>query len=366
VVDITPAQLSLELNVSQKHIRDVLRDVHGTLPEGTTRWLLSESQADMVRRRFAGYEQVGGLAWTLEIGDTVQRRELHRAFGGQEQGGIVTPRSIPDIIAFTDMRSGAAFGYDTFEGLQPDGSYWYTGEGQQGDQVFERGNKALRDANRNGRPIRLFAKNGVNATYIGQFATGEPTYRVETIADVNNNPRVGIIFNFVPVDADLSAMIDGDVRTRVQATVALWSPPDASDVVVLPQEEPALPGDRVVSRIEFELQGRFGTWAAERGTPPRRLRLDVAATTIEPDLYVEEEGWVVEAKKSTGRAYVRTAIGQVLDYVHNARAAGVERAVPVVLLPGRPAADLMDLMLGLGIAVAIPDGDGFQMESPPA
>lgn len=361
MVDISPAQLSLELNVPQKAIRDLLRDEYGVLPPGTTRWLLDDERADVVRHRLSDRGRSERRIWSLEIGDTVRRRELHAAYGGQQQGGIVTPRNVRDIIVFTDVRSGAEFGYDLFEGPQPDGSYWYTGEGQQGDQVFERGNKALRDANSDGRPIRLFAKDGVNATYVGLFATGEPTFRIDTIPDVNRNPRAGIIFNLVPVDANLAAVVEG-AAARASATIAVWSPPDASDVVVA-QAESSLPGDRVVSRIEFELQGQFGEWATKRGTPPKRLRLEVAATTIEPDLYIEEKGWVVEAKKSTGRAYIRTAIGQVLDYANNARAAGITGAIPVILLPGRPDADLLDLMLSLGITVAIRNGDDFYMES---
>lgn len=361
MADLTPAHLSLELNVPQKRIRDVLRDEFGVLPEGTSRWALDDERAESVRRHFASGAPSEQRVWSLEIGDTVRRRELHAAYGGQQQGGIVTPRNISDILIFTDVRSGAQFGYDLHEGPQPDGSYSYTGEGQQGDQVFVRGNKALRDANSDGRPIRLFATTGVYATYIGQFATGEPTYRIETITDADWDPRDGIIFNLVPVDANLSAVIE-DAGVAV-SSVAIWSPPDASDVVVA-QVEPSLPGDRIVSRIEFELQGQFGSWATERGTPPKRLRLDVAATTIEPDLYIQEEGWIVEAKKSTGRAYIRTAIGQVLDYVHNARVAGIDDAVPVILLPGRPDADLVELMTSLGITIAIRDGDGFHMESP--
>jgi len=50
----TPAELSLELDVPQKRIRDYLRSEHGVLPPGTTRWELTDEQADAVREFFRG------------------------------------------------------------------------------------------------------------------------------------------------------------------------------------------------------------------------------------------------------------------------------------------------------------------------
>lgn len=50
--DTTPAELSRELGVSQKRIRDFLRAEYGLLDTFTTRWLLSEEQANRVRSRF--------------------------------------------------------------------------------------------------------------------------------------------------------------------------------------------------------------------------------------------------------------------------------------------------------------------------
>ena len=49
----TPALLALEAGVSQKRVRDILRDLYGTLPEDTTRWALDDLQADEVRSRLA-------------------------------------------------------------------------------------------------------------------------------------------------------------------------------------------------------------------------------------------------------------------------------------------------------------------------
>lgn len=356
---VTPAALSLELRVDQKRIREFLRSAYGKLPAGTF-WDLDEVQAASVRTRFSGHTPSSeGKRWTLEIGDTVRRRAIHDAYGGQRQGGISTPISIPDIIVITSQESGSRHGYDAYEGLQEDGSFAYTGEGQYGPQKFERGNAAIRDSAQDGRPLRLFTKHGVMVTYVGEFTTGEPAYRLETIPDSDGNPREGIIFNLVPVEADVEALEAGPQRLRAATRVSTWRPPDWSSFLTGRSQHL---GEREASRIEFKLQADFGQWVRARGETPRRLLLGSAGAIIEPDMYVEENGWVVEAKKSPARAYVRTAIGQVLDYARVARKSG-HKAVPAILLPSRPVPDVIELILELGIKVIVRDHDGFAVLS---
>jgi hypothetical protein len=352
----SPAELSLELNIPAKRIREALRDAYGTLPDGVQRWELSEEQADYIRRQFPRILNPDPVAWSLEVGDVVSRRSIHAAYGGSRQSGIVTSSTIPDIMIFTDTKGGSEFGYDVYEGLQPDGSFAYTGQGQRGDQTFQRGNLALRDSGATDRPIRLLSVDGGRVIYVGRFATGDPTCRIETIADANNNPRSGIIFNLVPVDADTSYLEDQALSTATAPLVAIWTPPDSSDVAVI-RDDHEYVGDRVVSRVEFKLQSDFGLWARSRGAEPTRLLLRSDGTTIEPDLYIESWGWVVEAKKSTGREYVRTALGQVLDYAHVARNERLNVS-PVILLPGRPSNDLLALIRSHDVIVVVQrDGD---------
>ena len=119
---VSSVQLSLELRATQKRVRDVLRELYGTLPEGGARWQVTEEQADAVRSRLAHRSRLVADSWALEPGDVVRRRAIHDAYGGQQQGGIATPRSIPDILIFTNPETGAEFGYDEFEGLREDGS----------------------------------------------------------------------------------------------------------------------------------------------------------------------------------------------------------------------------------------------------
>lgn len=355
--DMNLAQVALKLRRPQAEVRALLASLGYQSLGFDSLSTISSDTYDQLRETFVGADRPGGMdAWCLEPGDVVRRADVHGAHGGSRQSGIVTFTSIPDIAVFTSLKSGARFGYDRFEGLRSDGSFAYTGQGQTGNQEFKRGNRALRDANLAGRAIRLFTVNGVHATYVGKFATGSPTYWIETIPDLQGNDRDGIIFNLVPVDAssELLAPPDSTYEAPKQAD---WSPPNTEDLVVANEGSPK-PGARTVTRIEFELQRDFGRWLQERGTAPKRLKLTTAGTVIEPDLFVPERAWVVEAKKSTGREYVRTAIGQVLDYVHIARRQELE-CYPVILLPGWPVRELIELAQHHGITMIVRDGDGF-------
>ncbi|MBN9224135.1 MAG: hypothetical protein ABS63_03575 [Microbacterium sp. SCN 70-27] len=358
----TPATLALEYGVPQKRVRDILRSLYGTLPDDRTRWALDDFQTEEVRSRLESHE--GPPEWALEIGDKARRRAIHRQYGGGQQGGISTSRKTSDIFIFTNPARGSRYGYDLHEGLQADGSFAYTGEGQSGDQEFTHGNRALLNAADEGRIVRVFSAKSPYATYVGAFTTGDPVCTFQEIPGEDGILRRAIVFNLVPLDASTSLLSPNPGKLRLlKPQVVRWDPPDASDVSVPADGTQLPPGDRVVSRVEFQLQADFGRWLEERGTPPSRLRLPVAGTIIEPDMYVESEGWLAEAKKSTGREYVRMAIGQVLDYAHNARALDTV-TTPMILLPGRAEADLMGLSADLGITLAARDGDSFELVRP--
>lgn len=329
---------------------------------------LSEEQLAAVRNKFSTRRAVE-LPWLIALGETRPRREIHGLYGGQDQGGISTPEGSRNILAFTDPAAGRKYGYDRFEGLREDGSFAYTGQGQEGDQTFRFGNKALRDAAVNGSIVRLFRKHGTLATYVGTFTTGYPTFHIETIPDKNGQPRAGIIFNLVPLDArtDLLPAFGGELDQAAAIYGHLpqplsWSAPEYSDVVV-PGLENQTREDRVVSRVEFQLQHAFGLWMQERGDRPSRLRLRAGSTMIEPDFYFEKRGWIVEAKQSTARGYVREAVGQVLDYVNVAGRSGLD-ASPAILLPGKPEDDLQGLLANHGIVLVSQSSRGFDFVTP--
>ena len=131
---------------------------------------------------------------SLIPGDEYRRRDLHDRFGGQEQGGISTPKHHHMILLFTG-EAGEQHGYsDGWKG----GVFLYTGEGQQGDMDFVRGNAAIRDSMDNGKVIHLFsqARKGY-VRYIGQFlCTG---YHYIEGRDTEDRKRRMIRFELTPV-----------------------------------------------------------------------------------------------------------------------------------------------------------------------
>lgn len=295
---------------------------------------------------------VNDLTWPYKIGETVRRRDIHARFGGQWQSGIAPLSSIKDIVVFTDPASGAKLGYAEFEGQREDGTYSYTGAGQVGDQTFSRGNKALFGAAENGSPIRLFRAKGPNVTYVGEFITASKPYTIRRIPDRNGDERDGIIFSLLPVDAEMS-LLPAYGEEHLQAPLeSEWAPPSSDDVEIEPPIAADLPESRVMLRNELRLQADFGEWLQSKGHQLMRLQLPADGATIEPDLYVPAPlNWIVEAKRSPARSFVREAIGQVLDYVNVAELSGMEDPKPVILLPGAPARSMQKLIHELGITL---------------
>ena len=141
----------------------------------------------------------------FEHGKVYHRRtDIHEVFGGQERGGITTPKSVPWIFLFTG-ESGGAYGYsDTW---REDGTFSYTGEGQTGDMQFVRGNRAIRDHLADGRDLLLFEALATKGQYrfVGCFACAG--WEKREAPDGHGHVRQAVVFNLVPVE---------DVPTREQ------------------------------------------------------------------------------------------------------------------------------------------------------
>ena len=71
------------------------------------------------------------MDWELQPGDLIKRTDLHARYGGSRQGGIGPSAQTPNVLVFSDPRTGAQYGYlDHWEGPV----FHYTGEGQVGAQ----------------------------------------------------------------------------------------------------------------------------------------------------------------------------------------------------------------------------------------
>lgn len=132
----------------------------------------------------------------FEIGQIYKRRaDIHGPFGGQQQGGISTPKDHPVIFAFTGS-AGTQHGYE--DGWSDDGVFNYFGEGQTGAMTFTGGNRAIREQLANGKELLLFEKvrRDGSVRYMGNFTFIGYEYR--EAPDTNGDTRQAIVFKLLP------------------------------------------------------------------------------------------------------------------------------------------------------------------------
>lgn len=136
-------------------------------------------------------------------GQVYRRRDLHKPFRGQRQGGISTPSQGSAILLFTG-ESGEQYGYR--DGWSNEGIFLYTDEGQHGDMQFSRGNLAIREHATNGKDLHLFqsvkgAKKG-RVRYVGQMVCTGSSFR--EAPDPTGKKRRAIIFELTPLQEFLT------------------------------------------------------------------------------------------------------------------------------------------------------------------
>lgn len=120
-----------------------------------------------------------------------RRNDIHAPFKGQQYGGIATPAEAPYVFLFTGD-AGEEFGYaDTF---QPNGLYWYTGEGQVGHMQMVKGNAAIYNHRKNRKTILLFeaARTGY-VRFVGEMAYVD--HHKEERLDREQKSRQAIVFH---------------------------------------------------------------------------------------------------------------------------------------------------------------------------
>lgn len=171
-----------------------------------------------------------GSAWeplpelpAFKIGHRYKRRHLHDHYGGQEQGGVITPSKVPAIFLITGD-SGKQHGYSDI--WHEDGHLSYFGEGQTGPMRFIKGNKAIRDHKRNGKAIHIFRDERKGwLSYTGEFELIGYDDKVKTTgrdgvrdAIVFELARCDLLNNFV-ADVTHGAEEDGDLEALYRRAV---------------------------------------------------------------------------------------------------------------------------------------------------
>jgi 5-methylcytosine-specific restriction protein A len=130
-----------------------------------------------------------------------KRSSIHDEFGGNRQGGIAPSAKFPYIFIFSG-KSGSQFGYK--DGWDNSNIYSYTGEGQEGDMKFIKGNLALKEHLNTGKRVLFFEIEGKGfVKFVSELEFFDADY-FET-PDKNREIRIGIRFflkrigAFIPV-----------------------------------------------------------------------------------------------------------------------------------------------------------------------
>ena len=298
-----------------------------------------------------------------EVGEKFKRSEMHQLIGGSFRHGMTKCNGGNDFLLFQDAKNSRKFGYDKWEGAQVDGSFHYTGQGTIGNQELTRANASLMKASESNIPIHLIESEAGTCTYLGQYILGEPPFTIERAPDANAEyERDVFVFKLVPVsnylDLDLVLHSIGNIVGETKP----WVAPNFDAI----HQEGKVLKVRQIDRAENKLQADFGNYLIAKGHQVFLHEFSVKGLKgqLKPDFWIPCLGFVVEAKPSNAREFIRLAIGQVLDYVNLSQIEG-KPMLPAILVPNRPAPDLCQLIGRLGITLITKNrNQGFDFKSP--
>ena len=124
------------------------------------------------------------MVWGFEIGRIYNRRgDIHSRFGGQQQGGIITPAQHPMVIIITG-EEGLEHGYA--DRYRADGVFEYFGEGQLGDMRLRAGNRAIAEHSAQGKALLLFRRTPEGFASKARWFARIITLNVRPIAQERN------------------------------------------------------------------------------------------------------------------------------------------------------------------------------------
>jgi len=162
------------------------------------------------------------LELPFQIGALYNRKvEIHGLLGGQQQGGISTPRESPFIIAFTGG-AGASHGYSDF--WDSDEIFHYFGEGQIGHMRNSGGNRAIEHHVCDGKRLIIFQMTGKGRPYryLGEFVKLS-SYIQPGTPDTKGNLRDAIVFRLQSrgLKEELGLFGDGVILPQAESDVGM-------------------------------------------------------------------------------------------------------------------------------------------------
>ncbi len=172
------------------------------------------------------------MSWGFEEGKVYNRRAaIHAKFGGQQQGGIITPSQHPIVFIVTG-EEGLEHGYA--DRTRDDGAFEYFGEGQIGDMTLQRGNLAIATHAADGKSLLLFRKTTDGLRFVGEMVYEK--HHTERAPDREGNEREALVFELRPLSAILettegapseaSKTLD-QLRTLAKAAAGIFPPTQA-------------------------------------------------------------------------------------------------------------------------------------------
>lgn len=154
------------------------------------------------------------MSYGFEVGRVYNRRtDIHARYGGQQQGGIITPGLHPLVIIITG-EEGLQHGYADTQ--RADGAFEYYGEGQIGDMTFDAGNRAVRDHSANGESLLLFRKTPEGLRFVDEMVYDG--HQIRRAPDRTGAERNAIVFELRPLEAVVETV---DAQSHVGAPAAL-------------------------------------------------------------------------------------------------------------------------------------------------
>lgn len=130
------------------------------------------------------------MSWGFEIGRVYnRRRDIHERFGGQQQGGIITPAQHPLVLIITG-EEGLEHGYA--DRYRADGVFEYFGEGQIGDMRMRAGNRAIAEHSAQGKSLLLFRRTSEGVRFEGEMVC--EGHHISRAPDSEGNERDAIVF----------------------------------------------------------------------------------------------------------------------------------------------------------------------------
>lgn len=303
-------------------------------------------------------------ALPLVIGEYYTREDLVVEYGGSVQsGGIVPGNKSNTVFVFTDPSEGTQFGY-VYDGFSPDGAVlYYTGAGQNGDQVESGANSPIVTHAQKGRTLHAFVAAGripgrqtKRQRYVGEFFLDPdvPFERMPAL-DKNRAVRTVLVFRLLPVrPVDASMMNVVGISGITQESKSLQVPIELNSTQFF---ETSGTDGRTAVRRESQLVDDFV--ASQAGHEFSRWAITIPKESpLLTDIYDKTDRVLYEAKALSGRSDVRMAVGQLYDYRRHVEISDLRCSV---LLPERPKADLRDLLESAGLGLAFRDGDQFEV-----